>query len=146
MTVVVLNFHYCSPLNKRDLPDWLRRIVKRQTIFDDFDCELRHPYTTGGIDRTRVVRTQPDGVTNDNQQQFMENTVLPTSTMVDGEFLEQNSTDKPNLYKSMFDASYNQQNVFNGYYPDRSYEQTINFTNSSFNPSTRINTSALKVS
>ena len=27
MNVVVLNFHYCSPLNKRDLPTWLKRLT-----------------------------------------------------------------------------------------------------------------------
>lgn len=38
MTVVVLNFHYCSPLNKRELPSWIRQWLLKndQTIFDDY--------------------------------------------------------------------------------------------------------------
>lgn len=38
MTVVVLNFHYCSPLNKRELPNWIRQWLLKndQTIFDDY--------------------------------------------------------------------------------------------------------------
>lgn len=34
MTVVVLNFHYVSPVNKKELPEWLRRIIKSRMILD----------------------------------------------------------------------------------------------------------------
>ena len=27
MTVVVLNFHYCSPINKHELPDWIKSLI-----------------------------------------------------------------------------------------------------------------------
>lgn len=34
MTVVVLNFHYVSPVNKKELPQWLRRMIRSQVILD----------------------------------------------------------------------------------------------------------------
>lgn len=49
MTVVVLNFHYCSPLNKRDLPQWLKRIIRRHSLIDDFGCDQAAAFNTSHL-------------------------------------------------------------------------------------------------
>lgn len=34
MTVMVLNFHYASPINKKELPQWIRNLIHTESILD----------------------------------------------------------------------------------------------------------------
>ena len=38
MTVVVLNFHYCSPINKHELPAWIKSLIinDEKNIYNDY--------------------------------------------------------------------------------------------------------------
>ena len=57
MTVVVLNFHYCSPLNKRELPKWLKRWLSNSRshgIDNEYD-RIRTTNVANSVTNTNIL-------------------------------------------------------------------------------------------
>ncbi|KAH9424986.1 hypothetical protein DERP_009210, partial [Dermatophagoides pteronyssinus] len=80
MTVVVLNFHYCSPINKHELPDWIKSLIINddKNIYNDYYMARSLLSTTTTIKQTTDDDNDEniDSPNNDNKLLSNDNDVI----------------------------------------------------------------------
>nr|XP_027196944.1 acetylcholine receptor subunit alpha-type acr-16-like [Dermatophagoides pteronyssinus] len=73
MTVVVLNFHYCSPINKHELPDWIKSLIINddKNIYNDYYMARSLLSTTTTIKQTTDSNPHSHHRYPQQQQQYL---------------------------------------------------------------------------